>query len=595
MTAQALVHSWSRLRARPVTLGCCLLLLAVVATSLLAPILPLADPNATHLHQRLTAPARGAGWLGTDHLGRDIFARLVHGMRLSLAVAVVGVFIAASIGSTLGIVGGYYRGVIDGVLMRIVDVLMAFPYLLLALAIVAVIGPGLNNATVAVAIVNVPFFARAVRGRVLSLRRATFVDAARVCGLSDRKILFTQILPSLWPTIIVAATTSLGWMILETAGLSFLGLGAIPPTADLGGMLGQGRHLLTTAPHVSLIPGAAIFVVVTLFNVIGDGLHEMLDPLQARSAQSPKPRAPHAARSAPTARAELTAEQPVPRPPDVALQVNGLHLRVGRTRIVDDVSFSIKRGERVALVGESGCGKSVTALSIMRLLDPAVVVEAGTIDIEDVDVHTPSSSGWVRTPGARAAWIPQDATASLHPLRRVGVQLTEALTLHQGLRGRTAKQAALQLLSEVGIADEARRFHAWPHELSGGMQQRVVIAMALAGQPRLLIADEPTTALDVTTQATVMSLMTLLCEQRQTALLFITHDLAVASEVCQRVLVMRHGRIVEQGSVREITRFPRHAYTRRLLDAVPVLGAPDRLLSGQSDARNDPSNGFRRT
>lgn len=584
---------WSRLRNNPLTLTCCGLLLALVVTSLLAPLLPLADPNHTQLDNRLAPPKLGAHWLGTDQLGRDIFSRLIFGFRLSLGVAVAGVAVASTLGCSIGLVAGYYGGFVDSVLMRAIDVVMAFPYLLLALAIVAVLGPGLEHATLAVAVVNVPFFARAIRGQVLSLRGEAFIDAARVGGLSDRTILIAEILPLLWPTVIVAVTTSLGWMILETAGLSFLGLGAIPPTADLGGMLGQGRHLLTTAPHVSLLPGGLIFVVVACFNIIGDGLRDALDPSHQTVGWNDATGTfvDAVGQSEPHLRHAHDADNEQQGKRGALLEVNNLTVRFGVSTAVRNVSFQIHTGERVALVGESGSGKSVTALAALRLLEPAAEVSSASIIVAGKDMYAQSESQLARLRGGRMAWVPQDPMSSLHPLRRIGKQLTEVLSLHQNMHGEEAKRAAVKLLEDVDIVDPVSRFDAWPHQLSGGMRQRVVIAMALAGEPELLIADEPTTALDVTTQANVLSLISSLCEKRGTALLFISHDLAVVSQVCDRVLVMHQGRVIEEGSVDDIIGHPEQEYTRKLIGAIPVLGNPERILSNSEGHAGAPSRG----
>ena len=251
---------------------------SIVVISLAAPVLPLPDPAATNLSGRLASPGSEGHILGTDLLGRDILSRLVWGTRTSLAVALGATLVAATVGTLLGLVAGYARGRTDWLVMRGVDLLMAFPYLLLALAIVAVLGPGLGNALAAIAIVNIPFFARTVRGATLGVAQRGFVDTARVNGRGPVGILFGQIFPHVLPIIVVTMTTTLGWMILETAGLSFLGLGAQQPQADLGSMLGDGRLLLLVKPHLALLPGVVIFVLVAGLNLVGDGLRDALDP-----------------------------------------------------------------------------------------------------------------------------------------------------------------------------------------------------------------------------------------------------------------------------------------------------------------------------
>jgi peptide/nickel transport system permease protein len=269
---------WRRLRRNRLALAGLVVLSITVALALLAPLLPLADPAATNTANRLQPPLSPDHLLGTDHLGRDILSRLIWGGRVSLSVGVFATLIAAVSGSLIGLFAGFYGGRTDSLLMRSVDMLMAFPYLLFAIALVAVLGPGLVNAMIAISVVNIPFFARAVRGATVSLVANEYVDAARVLAFSRLQILFREILPNVMPVIIVTMSTTVGWMITETAGLSFLGLGAQPPTSDWGAMLGAGRDFITRAPHVMLVPGSAIFVVVISLNFLGDGLRDALDP-----------------------------------------------------------------------------------------------------------------------------------------------------------------------------------------------------------------------------------------------------------------------------------------------------------------------------
>jgi len=559
-------------------------LLAVALAAAAAPLLPLPDPNATELTARLLPPLSTGHPLGTDALGRDLLARLVHGARLSLAVALLSVAIAAAAGSALGLLAAYHGRRVDALAMRGIDVLMAFPYLLLALAIVAALGPGLRNAAIAIAVVNVPFFARTVRGTALALMREHFVDAARASGYSDARILLGELAPNVAPVVVVAVSTSLGWMILETAGLSFLGLGAQPPQADLGGMLGEGRHLVATAPHLSLVPGAAILLVVVALNVLGDGLRDALDPrLPAAARVLPAPPPPVRA-----ARGEATPAGDAP-----LLAVEGLRTafasRDGAETVLHGVSFELREGERVALVGESGSGKSVTALSVLGLLDPGAAVIGGSMRLRGRELEGLPRDARRALLGRDLAYVPQDPLDSLHPLLRVGEQVAETIVERGGLAARAARERAVTLLGRVGLPDPAGAARAWPHQLSGGMRQRVSIAIAIANDPALLIADEPTTALDVTTQTAILRLLDELAAREGHALLFISHDLGLVSQLCQRVLVMHRGRLVESGDTQELFRAPRDPYTQRLLASVPRLGEPERVLAaGQRQAARGP-------
>ena len=218
----------------------------VIFVALVTPLLPLPDPDVIDTKNRFKTPFTTDAFLGTDHLGRDLMSRLLWGTRLSLAVGFCAAFLAALIGSSIGIISGFYGKHVDNILMRGIDMLMAFPYILLALAIVAALGPGLFNALIAVAIVNIPFFARNIRGVTVGITHKEFIDAARLSGMTDTRIIITEVLPNVFPVIVIAMSTTVGWMILETAGLSFLGLGSQPPQADLGSMLGEARAALIT-------------------------------------------------------------------------------------------------------------------------------------------------------------------------------------------------------------------------------------------------------------------------------------------------------------------------------------------------------------
>jgi peptide/nickel transport system permease protein len=556
--------------------------LAVVAgvalVALAAPLLPLADPDATRLGERLLRPLSPGHLLGTDHLGRDLLARIVWGARVSLAVGAVASLFAAVAGSGIGLLAGYRRGALDSVLMRGIDVLMAFPYLLLALAIVAALGPGLTHAMLAIAVVNVPFFARTVRGTTVGVAGRPFVDAARLSGMGHARILLGEVLPNVLPVIVITLTTTLGWMILETAGLSFLGLGAQPPTADLGAMLGEARGLMVTAPHVATVPGLVILLLVVGINLLGDGVRDVLDP----RLKAGVPGRPGMATA--VAPGVGTDTGPEAAPGDAVLAVTGLTTRFRRdgadAPAVEDVSFAVRPGECLGVVGESGCGKSVTALSLLRLVPtPPGEIAAGRVVFDGRDLLAVPPADLTRLRGGRIAYVFQDPDTTLHPMIPVGRQVAEAIRVHRDAGRKEAADRAVALLDQVEIPEPALRARRYPHELSGGMRQRVGIAMALANDPDLLVADEPTTALDVTVQAEVLALLDRLRRERGMAVVLITHDFAVVGEVCERVLVMYAGRVVETGSVADVTGHPRHPYTRRLIAAAPRLGHADRPLA----------------
>jgi len=551
------------------------LLLLIILLVVLTPLLPLQDPAATDPANRLLRPLADGHVLGSDHLGRDILSRLLWGTGVSLLVGLSATSVAALFGSAIGITAGYFGGRADTLMMRGIDMLMAFPYILLALAIVAALGPGLMNALFAIAVVNIPFFARNIRGVTLGLAKREFIEAARLSGKSDLAILLTEVLPNVLPVIVITVSTTVGWMILETAGLSFLGLGAQPPDADLGSMLGEGRKLLITAPHVSVIPGVMIFLVVMSINLLGDGIRDLLDPRLKAGAL---------ARPAPMTEVDRGMSAPADAPPgDSVLAVEDLQteFRIGNDiyRAVNRVSFDIGPNECLGLVGESGCGKSVTALSLLGLVaTPPGRIVGGRVLFQGRDLLGLDAAGLRAIRGNGVAYIFQDPLTTLHPLFTIGDQIAEAIRSHKPVPYREAWETAVKLLDAVRIPNAAARASAFPHELSGGMRQRVSIAMSLANDPALLVADEPTTALDVTVQAQVLKLLDELREQSDASLLFITHDFGVVSEVCHRVAVMYAGRIVEIGPTEEVLSAPAHPYTERLIACVPRLGEPGRRL-----------------
>ncbi len=551
-----------------------IVMLLIVLLALITPLLPLADPDVTNTAERFKRPFEDNAMLGTDHLGRDLLSRLLWGGRLSLAVGFASALIAAVIGATIGIVAGFYGGRTDNVIMRGVDMLMAFPYILLALAIVAALGPGLINALIAVAAVNIPFFARNIRGVTVSIAHREFVDAARLSGMSDARIILTEVLPNVIPVIVIAMSTTVGWMILETAGLSFLGLGSQPPQADLGSMLGEARSALITNPHTSIVPGAMILVIVMAINLLGDGVRDALDP-RLRSGALSRPMPTTLVR-----RKDPVSETKT----DALLELNGLKTQFhsnGRIhKAVGGVDLCVEAGECVGIIGESGSGKSVTALSVMGLVaSPPGVITAGAVHFAGQELLGAPYETLRRLRGDRVAYIFQDPQATLHPLYTVGRQLVEAIRAHHPTSRANAHERAVELLRSVRIPNAEMRIDSYPHEMSGGMRQRVGIAMALANDPDLIIADEPTTALDVTVQAQILSLLSDLQRERGLAIIFITHDFGVVAQLCNRVAVMYAGRIVEEGPTDAILNSPAHPYTARLMACVPELGRGRRELA----------------
>ena len=549
-----------------------ILLILIFIISFLSPILPLKDPDITKTSDRFLLPFSDGYLLGTDHLGRDLLSRLLWGTRLSLLVGISAALISATIGSILGTIAGFYGNKTDNIIMRLIDVLMAFPYILLALAIVAVLGPGLFNAMIAVALVNIPFFARNIRGVTVTIANKEFIEAAKLSGMNNFQIIIYEIFPNILPVIVVTISTTVGWMILETAGLSFLGLGSQPPQADLGSMLGEARSALIVNPHTSYVPGAMIFLIVIGVNLFGDGIRDALDPrLSKGQLIKPQPVT------------QIKSLRKVNPKPNTFFSVENLTTAFEFDKKLylasKDVSFDIEKGECLGLIGESGSGKSVTALSITCLVaSPPGVITDGSINYSGKNILEMDYKELRKIRGNKISYIFQDPLSTLHPLIKIGKQLEEAFIEHSENKNNEASLRGKELLKLVQIPNIENVWNSYPHELSGGMRQRVSIAMALTNDPELIIADEPTTALDVTVQAQILSILDSLRKKRGLSVLFISHDFGVVSQICDRVIVMYGGQIVEQGKTENIMKQPRHPYTKQLMECVPHIGYGKRKL-----------------
>jgi peptide/nickel transport system permease protein len=362
-------------------------------------------------------------------------------------------------------------------------------------------------------------------------------------------------------------------MVVES-GLSFLGLGVVPPTPSWGLMIRGARATMEQAPLLLLWPCLALTLTILAMNLLCDALRDAFDPRTAGRLPAPG----LAARLLPG-----LAGRPAPAPEGLA--VEGLTVRIatprGDIQPVEDVSFAAPPGRTLAVVGESGSGKSVTAGALMGLLPPAARPVAGRALFEGRDLLALDEPELRALRGNRMAMIFQDPMSSLNPAHRVGDQVAEAIRAHRPLTRASAREEALALFRRVGIADPERRLDAFPHELSGGMRQRVMIAIAVANRPALLIADEPTTALDVTIQAQILDLLRDLQRETGSALVFITHNLGVVAELADAVVVMYAGQIVERGPVEAVFARPLHPYTAALLAAAPEDGTPPVPIAGQ--------------
>jgi peptide/nickel transport system ATP-binding protein len=577
-------------------------IVGVVIMAIAAPLLAPYAPNAQNL-LHIDAGPSGAHWLGTDDLGRDILSRLIFGARPPLRAAFQIVGGALVLALPLALVAGFLRGWVDAVVMRAMDALFSFPPLVLALTVAALLGPNLNDASIAIAIVFVPSFVRLIRGEVIAVREENYVEAARATGVAPGRLIRTHILPNVASPLIIQVALSLGYAILIDAGLSFLGVGEQPPTSSWGLMLTEAYRFIFQAPFTLVFPGLAILLTVLAFNFVADGLRDALGrerfgakaaapKLHARAAHRDDPAVPTPADTLPTTMASGSP---------ALLSVE--HLRVefatreGWLPVVEDVSFSVLRGQTLGLVGESGSGKTVSALAIMGLLPRRESrLPEGTVSFDATELTTLGAEQMRRIRGNDIAMIFQEPMTSLNPAYTVGNQIAEQVRAHRRVGRAEAWARAVDMLDQVGIPDPHRRAHDYPHSFSGGMRQRVMIAMALSCEPKLLIADEPTTALDVTTQAQILELLSSLQQQRQMAMIFVTHDLGVIADIADEVVVMYAGQVVERTAVAGLFGRPHHPYSEALLASMPQLAAPGtdlKVIAGQVPRPDEMVRGCR--
>ncbi|MER5324904.1 dipeptide/oligopeptide/nickel ABC transporter permease/ATP-binding protein [Streptosporangium roseum] len=520
--------------------------------------------------------ASAAHPLGTDNLGRDILARVLVAGRLSLVLALLATLIGA--------IGGIVLGALPSVLPRrparlvtgTVNALVAFPGLLLAMFTAVIAGLGARGAVLGIGAAIAPGFARLTQTLAASVAGADYVSAARMLGVPRRRIMARHVLPNIAEPLILNLTQALGGALLGLAGMSFLGLGVQPPSFDWGRLLFDGFGRIYSTPAVALGPAVAVALAGIGFNLLGDVL--------ARAASRTAVPAGKAAPQAASAPGELGEPDP-----EAVLEVRDLTVTFpGGVTPVRGLSLTVAPGEIVGLVGESGSGKSLTASAIGGLVPYPGEVSAARLRLCGTDLGELPEQERRKLLGTSLAMVFQDPMASLNPALRVGGQLAEVATVHQGASRAEARTRAVDRLGHVHIPEPDRRARQHPHELSGGMRQRAVIAMGLMGTPRLIIADEPTTALDVTVQRQILRLLREVTGETGAATLFISHDIAVVGELCHRVVVMYAGRVVEELPVEKLASGAAHPYTRALVASLPDMET-DRSLPLASIPGHQPS------
>ncbi len=574
------------------------MLATALVVAVFAPVFAPYDPAAT---VRVTiddiyTPPSARHPLGTDDAGKDVLSNFIYGARVSLTVGFFASFISVIIGGVIGLVAGFYGGRVENVLMRFTDIMLVIPDLPLAVVLVALTKPNLLNIILVIGLLGWTGTARLVRSQTLAVKQRRFVQRTRAVGSGNWYIIRRHIFPLVLPLIVVNTVLVISLAILNESTLAFIGLGD-PTVLSWGQMLNYAfsRGSMSTGAWWAMVtPGFGIVWVVLGCTLLGHGLEQVLNPrtevhhlsadrqLEAYMPAASGPGLQLAAapgRSDPVRTARLAAAPVLLAVRDLSVDfVSPIDPDAPPAHAVHQVSFSLREGEVLGLVGESGCGKTTLMLSLMRLLPANGRIVGGQITLLGQDLLTMSEAAINQIRWQHISMVFQGAMNALNPVRTVGDQIAEAITRHIPYDDPRALEARVEeLLDLVGIT--ANRLSDYPHQYSGGMRQRAMIAMALACNPQIIIADEPTTALDVMIQGQILELLTELIEKLGLSIIFVTHDLGVIAELCDSVLVMYGGVLAEYADVDTIYNQPQHPYTQELLKAFPDLSRPDGRLT----------------
>ncbi|MFD9946577.1 dipeptide/oligopeptide/nickel ABC transporter permease/ATP-binding protein [Nonomuraea sp. NPDC059023] len=562
-------------RLPPLSWAAVVMIALVVLAALFAPLLA---PHSPYFQEAAGGGPSAAHWMGLDSANRDILSRLLYGARFSLLIGLGATGLALLAGAVVGAIAATSRKAVDETLMRLLDVVMAFPGIALAAVLVAVFGGSVPVLVMAMAFLYMPSVARVVRANVLAQYGEDYVAAERVIGARTPYIVIRHVAVNTAAPVLVFCTVMVADAIVFEASLSFIGAGVRPPDPSWGSVIADGKNMVLLGGWwATVFPGLLILLTVLALNILSEGISDAWAAPAARTA--PPARDEDAFERAVPGSGQVTelpgleeaarrlAERarPLPTGPPILAVENlaiGFEHRHGGVDIVDGISFDVRPGEVLGLVGESGCGKSLTALTIMGL-PPREARVRGHIRFDQRELIALPRRARRRLLGHEMAMIYQDALSSLNPAMTIRAQLKQ-------LTRRGGRRTPADLLALVGL-DAARTLSAYPHELSGGQRQRVLIAMALSREPKLIVADEPTTALDVTVQAQVIELLLRLREELGFALVLVSHDLALVADVTDRVVVMYGGQIVETGATATLVGAPAHHYARGLLGSVLSL------------------------
>ena len=593
---------FSRIGAMSVGAKIAIVVLAlVVVISFLAPYISPFSPE--DIAKKWQAPS-GEHLFGTDHVGRDVLARVLYGGRYSLMIGLLSTLVALFFGAIIGSVAAVVRKSLSETIMRILDVIMAVPGIAMAAVTVLVFGSALSKEgntfglvlviVCSIAFVYIPQLARIVRANVMAAYGEDYVRAVIVSGARAPWILVKHVMRNTAAPVLVFATVLVADAIILEASLTFIGSGLqateVPTWGNVLSEASSNLSVLQGKWWTAFFPGLFIMITVLCLNLLSEGITDamvaapssaavaqvdqntdreadrlLLDPRLAYAEQAESLQARlddlESVEGKRTDRFEASFEAtPLLEVKDLCIKFE----RHGDVNVVDHVSFKVRPGETMGLVGESGCGKSITALTIMGLIDPKAKI-TGEILYQGEDLLKKSTEERRALLGHEMAMIYQDALSSLNPAMLIKAQMKQ-------LTSRGGTRSAEELLELVGL-DPKRTLESYPHELSGGQRQRVLIAMALTRDPKLIIADEPTTALDVTVQKQVIALLNELREKLGFAMIFVSHDLALVAEVAHHITVMYAGQVIEQAPTKELLTHPTHEYTRGLLGAVLSIEA----------------------
>ncbi|MBI3160875.1 MAG: dipeptide/oligopeptide/nickel ABC transporter permease/ATP-binding protein [Chloroflexi bacterium] len=565
-------HSFRRNRMGVVGLA---MLATMILVALFAPALASYEPSSSENVGTgdIYNPPSAEHWLGTDDRGSDVLSNFFYGARVSLTVGFFAAFISILVGGLLGIIAGFFGGRMENLIMRFTDIMLVIPDLPLMVVIVALTKPSLLNIILVIGLLSWTTTARVVRSQTLAVKSRKFVLRARAIGASRRHIIARHILPLVLPILVVQAVIVIAIAILNESTLSFLGLGD-PTALSWGQMLNYafGRGAMSpNAWWALVVPGFGIVWVVLGLTLLGQGLEQVLNP---------KIGTHHLRPGRPVVQTD--AKRPMEKKKALLevqnLSVHYIHERKSPARAVEDVSFTLNEGELIGLVGESGCGKTTMMLALLRLLPPAGQIVNGKVFFKERELTALSEPEMNSARWKNISIIFQGAMNALNPVRSISDQIAEAIVKHMpDFPKNEIPKRVSELLDLVGITvDQKDHF---PHQYSGGMRQRAMIAMALACDPQVIIADEPTTALDVMIQAQILELLDNLRKKLGLSIVFVTHDLGVVAEMCDRVLVMYGGVTAEYAGVDAIYNEPRHPYTQELIKAFPDLTKPKKKLS----------------